>query len=107
MLDFSSASHQEVCQGLGKRLRMQRVAQLLTQQELAARAGVSAGTIKNLEGTGQSSLESAVRIAMALNLTDELRPLFKLRVRSAAQMQRASNAKRVSRRGRQEAVAVS
>jgi transcriptional regulator with XRE-family HTH domain len=107
MLDFSSVSHAEVCQGLGKRLRMQRVAQLLTQQELAARAGVSAGTIKNLEGKGQSSLQSAVRIAMALNLTDELRPLFKLRVRSAAQMARASSAKRVSRRGRQEAGAVS
>ncbi len=107
MLDFSAASHEEVCQGLGKRLRMQRVAQLLTQQELAARAGVSAGTIKNLEGKGQSSLESAVRIAMALNLTGELRPLFKLRVRSAAQMERASNTKRVSRRGRQDIGAVS
>lgn len=76
------------------------MAQLLTQQELATRAGVSAGTVKNLEGKGQSSMESAVRIAIALNLTEELRPLFKLRVRSTAQMDRAANAQRVSRRGR-------
>jgi len=96
-----------MCRELGKRLRMQRVAQRLTQQELAVRAGVSAGTVKNLERKGQSSMESAIRIAMALSLTDELRPLFKLRVRSAAQMQRAANAKRVSRRARQEAGAVS
>jgi transcriptional regulator with XRE-family HTH domain len=79
---------------------MQRVAQLLTQQELATRAGVSTGTVKNLERKGQSSLASAVRIAMALNLADELRPLFKLRVRSAAEMERAGSAQRVSRRGR-------
>jgi transcriptional regulator with XRE-family HTH domain len=95
--------HKSLCQALGKRLRIQRVAQLLTQQELATRAGVSAGTVKNLERKGQSSMESAVRIAMALNLTDELRSLFKLRVRSTAQMQRAGSAQRVSRRGRQTA----
>ena len=100
MLDFSVASHEEVCRELGGRLRTQRLAQLLSQQELAARAGVSVGTVKNLERKGQSSMESAIRIAMAMSLTDELRPLFKLRVRSTAQMEWAGNAKRVSRRGR-------
>jgi transcriptional regulator with XRE-family HTH domain len=105
-LNLEIAAHEELCQELGKRLRMQRVAQLLTQQELAARAGVSAGTVKNLESKGQASMESTVRIAMALSLLEELRSLFKLRVRSAAQMERAANAKRVSRRGRQERVAV-
>jgi transcriptional regulator with XRE-family HTH domain len=100
LLDFTA--QESMCQELGKRLRMQRVAQLLTQRELATRAGVSAGTVKNLERKGHASMESAVRIAMALSLSDELRPLFKLRVRSAAEMERAGNAKRVSRRGRRE-----
>jgi transcriptional regulator with XRE-family HTH domain len=105
-LSLEIATHEDLCRELGKRLRMQRVAQLLTQQELAARAGVSAGTVKNLESKGQASMESTVRIALALSLLEELRSLFKLRVRSAAQMERAANAKRVSRRGRQVVAAV-
>lgn len=94
MLDFTFASHEEVCRELGARLKRQRLAQSLSQQELAGRAGVAVGTVKNLEGKGQSSLESLVRIVTALGLVDELSKLFALKVVSIAAMEKAQMAER-------------
>ena len=57
--------------------------------------GVSPGTVKNLEGKGVSSLESTIRIVMALGLVDELAQLFELKaVQSIAQMERSQLAER-------------
>jgi transcriptional regulator with XRE-family HTH domain len=95
MLDFVFATHQEICTELGQRLKRQRLAQSLTQKDLAERAGVALGTVKNLEGKGVSSLESTIRIVMALGLVDEVASLFKLKAaQSIAQMERAQLAER-------------
>lgn len=95
MLDFAFASHQEVCAELGLRLKRQRLAQALTQKDLAERAGIALGTVKNVEGKGVSSLESIIRIVMALGLVDELATLFELPVtQSIALMERAQLAER-------------
>ena len=94
MLDFGFATFEEVCKELGSRLKAHRLAQMLTQEELAGRAGVSSGTVKNLENKGQSSIESAVRVALALGLSNDLQELFKLQVKSIAQMEQAEQAKR-------------
>ena len=95
ILDFGFASPEEVCKALGARLKAQRLAQSITQSELAARAGVSAGTVKNLESKGQSSMDSIVRVGLVLGLTDDLQTLFTLKVKSIAQMEQAEQAKRV------------
>lgn len=89
MLDFVFATHEEICAEIGRRLKSQRLARNLLQKELAARAGVSPGTIKNLESKGQASLESWTRIVMALGLVDELAPLFESKVTSIRQMEQA------------------
>lgn len=94
MLDLGFATFEEVCKELGSRLKAHRLAQMLTQEELAGRAGVSTGTVKNLENKGQSSIESAVRVALALGLSNDLQELFKLQVKSIAQMEQAEQAKR-------------
>jgi len=94
ILDFGFATYKEICKELGARLKAQRLSLSLTQEELAARAGVSPGTVKNLENKGQSSMESAIRIALALGLSDHMQELFKLQVKSIAQMERAEQAKR-------------
>lgn len=94
-MDFTFASHQEICAELGLRLKRQRLMQALTQKDLAAQAGVAPGTVKNLEGKGVASLESTIRIVMALGLADELTRLFELQVStSIAQMERAQLAER-------------
>ncbi len=70
-------------------------AQMLTQEELAARAGLSMGTVKNIENKGQSSIESVVRLGLALGLADHFQELFNLQVKSIAQMDQVERSKRI------------
>ncbi len=95
MLDFAFASPEEIRRELGARLKAQRLAQGVAQEELAARAGVSVGTVKNLEKRGQASLDSLLRVALALGLADHFQALFALQVKSIAQMEQAETSKRL------------
>lgn len=95
MLDFSFATTEEVCKELGSRLKAQRLAKGWAQLDLSRRADVAVGTVQNMENKGIGSLESLVKLASALELTDELQELFKLRIRSIAQMAAAEQATRV------------
>jgi transcriptional regulator with XRE-family HTH domain len=89
------ATPQEICLELGRRLKAQRLAQPLSQDELAARAGVSTGTVKNLEGKGVSTLLTIVRIVDALGLTGQLQELFELQAPlSIAAMHKAEKSKK-------------
>ena len=94
MLDFSFATADEIAQELAGRLRAARLAQGLQQSELALRAGVSAGTVKALEKSGQSTVISLIRVVQALGLTQDLEQAFVLEVRSIAQMEQAQRAQR-------------
>ena len=94
MLTLTFATHQEVCQALGQRLRAQRLAQLVGQQDLALKSGVSVGTVRTLEATGQTSLDSFVRVALALGLAEGLQHLFDPPVQSIAQMAKAEPPRR-------------
>lgn len=49
---------------------------LISQEKLASLSGVSYGSIKRFEATGQISLISLTKIAMALDIADELRNIF-------------------------------
>lgn len=94
MLDFSFATADEIAQELAGRLRAARLAQGLQQSELALRAGVSAGTVKALEKSGQSTVTSLIRVVQALGLAQDLQQAFVLEVRSIAQMELAQRAQR-------------
>jgi transcriptional regulator with XRE-family HTH domain len=76
ILDFGLASSDEICQTLGQRLKAVRLARGWTQSELARRAGLSRGTVVTLEGQGQTTLASLVRVVQVLGLEGELQPLF-------------------------------
>ncbi|PPU78209.1 MULTISPECIES: helix-turn-helix domain-containing protein [Xanthomonas] len=95
MRDVSFATVPELMEVLGQRLRSQRIAQSLTQSELATRAGVSGSAIKTLESTGATTLETMVRIVHALGLVDALADLFSLQpTASIAAMEKAQAAQR-------------
>ena len=91
-MSFNLASTAEILRALGSRLRTQRLAQGLPQRELAQMAGLSLGALRKLEGSGQSSLETLIRVTQALGLVDELQDLFVLRRQSIAQMAQAESA---------------
>ncbi|ASM77872.1 DNA-binding protein [Vitreoscilla filiformis] len=76
MLFVELSTPSEICQQLGQRLRAQRLAQLLSQAELAARAGVALGTLRKLESTGQTFIETLVRVAQTLGLAAPLLELW-------------------------------
>lgn len=95
MPNFQLATTEEVMRELGQRLRAQRMTKLITQQELAARAGVSLGAVKKLETSGASAVHTFVRVIQALSLTDDIADILQLRaVSSIADMERAELSKR-------------
>ena len=55
---------------------MKRSKNSISQMKLASMSGVSYGSIKRFETTGQISLISLTEIAMALDIADELRNIF-------------------------------
>lgn len=66
----------EVIIKLAGRVRSKRKKRNITQQQLSTMSGVSFGSIKRFELTGQISLESLTKIARALDCLDEIRNLF-------------------------------
>ena len=67
---------EELNQNLALRVRNIRKRRSISQEKLASISGVSYGSIKRFEATGQISLISLTKIAMALDMADELRNLF-------------------------------
>ena len=61
---------------LAKRLKNIRKRRKITQKELSNRTGVSYGSIKWFERSGNISLLSLTKIAMELDLSDEIKQLF-------------------------------
>ncbi|EPZ15513.1 hypothetical protein M622_15545 [Thauera terpenica 58Eu] len=86
---FALSLPEEVLFALGTRLRKQRLAQSLTQRDLAHMAGLSLGALRKLESDGQCSLATLVRVVQALGLSAELDELFVLKRQSIAQMEQA------------------
>lgn len=61
---------------IAKNIRKRRKELKLTQEEFSKKSGVSFGSIKRFENTGEISLFSLVKIAIILNCEDELLNLF-------------------------------
>lgn len=97
MLDFTFSTHHEVCAELGSRLRARRMGLNMTQAEVAVLAGVSKGTVSNIEKHGQGTLDSLVRVLQAMRLTKELQPLF---LASASSITRLEQSEKTSERQR-------
>jgi DNA-binding XRE family transcriptional regulator len=72
----------------------------MQQSELAAAAGVSRGTVQNLESKAQCSFDSLVRVAMALGVADDLATVFVRRPVSIAEMEAAERPARRRATGR-------
>ena len=76
MEQFIWETPEELDQKLAQRVRKIRKRRSITQEKLASISGVSYGSIKRFETTGQITLLSLTKIAIALDLADELRNIF-------------------------------
>ena len=88
MRTFSLLSSRSVCADLGARLKRLRLAQNLSQQQLAQMTQSSLSSVRRLESQGQGGFEFVVRVAQALQVVDQFDGLFALSVESIAQAER-------------------
>ena len=63
-------------QGIALRVKNRRLEKNWTQKMLAIKAGVTFGSYRRFESSGEISLRSLVMIAFALDMTDEFEALF-------------------------------
>ena len=75
-MSFILKSQQEVMQEIATRAKDKRLEQNLTQEGLALRSGVSLGSIKRFERTGEISLKSLIDIALDLGCLDDIDALI-------------------------------
>lgn len=76
MEGFIWETSEELDLKLAQRIRNIRKRRSISQEKLASMSGVSYGSVKRFESTGQISLLSLTKIAMALDIADELRNIF-------------------------------
>lgn len=82
MMDLTLSKPDEIVKLLCSRLRKERLAQQMTQAEVAARAGIGVNTVSNLESGRNVGFENLVKVAMVLGRVNELEALFSPKVDS-------------------------
>ena len=76
MINLYQKTWNEINKEIAGNVRQLRKRKKITQSELAKKSGVSFASIKRFEQTGEISLQSLTKIAIALNVEDELATLF-------------------------------
>ena len=74
--NFLTKTPREIDQLIASRIRSIRKRRKISQKRLSEKSGVSLGSIKRFESSGEISLISLTKIAMALDLEDQLEQLF-------------------------------
>ena len=76
MINLYQKTWNEITKELANRMVRLRKRRKISQRELAARSGVSLGSLKRFEQTGEISLQSFTKLAIALGVEGELESLF-------------------------------
>lgn len=76
MVGLQWETAEEMNQKLAVRVKNIRKRRKISQEELSERSGVSYGSVKRFESTGQISLISLTKIAIALGCADEITNMF-------------------------------
>lgn len=73
---FEWETAEEINLELAKRVRFIRKRKKLSQEALSRKSGVSYGSIKRFESSGQISLLSLTKISVALGCVEDIKTLF-------------------------------
>ncbi len=76
MINLFQKTWGEINTDIAKRMAQLRRRKKISQKELAERSGVSLGSLKRFEQTGEISLQSLTKLALALGVEGELDNLF-------------------------------
>ena len=73
MLAINISTPKSIMQNLKDKFRQKRLSLNLTQEGLSNKSGVSLGSIKRFESSGEISFESLLKIALVLNCLDDFK----------------------------------
>ena len=76
MINLYQKTWTEINNNIAQKIVRLRKRKKITQKQLAARSGVSLGSLKRFEQSGELSLQSLTKIAIALDVENELEDLF-------------------------------
>ncbi|MDD6656604.1 MAG: helix-turn-helix transcriptional regulator [Lachnospiraceae bacterium] len=76
MINLYQRTWNEINTEIANRMKQLRKRKKISQKELAARSGVSLGSLKRFEQSGEISLQSFTKLAIALEVEAELEALF-------------------------------
>ena len=76
MINLYQKTWIEINNDIAQKIVRLRKRKKITQKQLAARSGVSLGSLKRFEQSGEISLQSLTKIAIALDVENELEALF-------------------------------
>ncbi|MBQ1721919.1 MAG: helix-turn-helix domain-containing protein [Lachnospiraceae bacterium] len=76
MINLYQKTCNEINRDLANRLAQLRKRRKISQEELAKRSGVTLGSLRRFEQTGEISLLSFTKLAIALEVDNELDELF-------------------------------
>ena len=76
MINLYQKTWIEINNDIAQKIVRLRKRKKITQKQLAARSGVSLGSLKRFEQSGEISLQSLTKIAIALDVEKELEDLF-------------------------------
>lgn len=76
MINLYQKTWTEINNDIAQKIVRLRKRKKITQKKLAARSGVSLGSVKRFEQSGEISLQSLTKIAIALDVENELEDLF-------------------------------
>lgn len=76
MINLYQKTWTEINNDIAQKIVCLRKRKKITQKKLAARSGVSLGSLKRFEQSGEISLQSLTKIAIALDVENELEDLF-------------------------------
>ena len=76
MIHLCQKTSTEINNDIAHRMVLLRKRKKITQRGLAAKSGVSLASLKRFEQTGEISLQSFTKLAIALEVEEELESLF-------------------------------
>lgn len=95
--DFNPGS---IIRNLAERAKKNRLELNLSQNALAAKSGVSLGSLKRFESTAEISLKNLVMLAIALDATEEFNALFSRQKYQSLDELLTKNKLKTAKRGR-------
>ena len=103
MLNINLSTPSSMIQTLKDKFKERRLSLDLTQEGLATKSGVSLGSLKRFESSGQIALESLLKLALVLECLDDFNMIAdkkELQVNSIDELLKTTSASKTKKRGK-------